>query len=163
MTETVGQSAGGEVTITAVALDHPLARTMEERLVAEMVTRYGGAGPGPVPLEHFTAPQGCFLVAHLDDVPVACAGFRFLRPSVAEVKRMYVDVAARGHGLARRLLAELEQRAAAAGYTQMWLETGTDQPEAVALYTSAGYRRMDPYGEYRYDPGSRCYYRTLDR
>jgi GNAT superfamily N-acetyltransferase len=80
---------------------------------------------------------------------------------VAEIKRLYVDGAARGHGIARRLLAFLEELAAAASYTQTWLETGTEQPEAMALFVSAGYRSMHPYGEFKYDDRSRCYYRTL--
>lgn len=74
---------------------------------------------------------------------------------------MYVDPAVRGRGLGRRLLAFLEQQAAAASYGQLWLETGTEQPEAIALYTSAGYRPMDPYGEFSYYSRSRCFYRTV--
>ena len=96
-----------------------------------------------------------------DDVAVACGGFRFLRPGVAEIKRMYVDANVRSGGLGRRLLGYLEQQAAAAGYTQAWLETGTEQPEAMALYTSAGYRLMEPYGEFKHHEQSRCYYRMF--
>ena len=82
-------------------------------------------------------------------------------PGIAEIKRMYVDPAVRGRGIGRSLLRFLEQQAAIASYNQLWLETGTEQPEAIALYTSAGYRAMDPYGEFRHDSRSRCFYRTL--
>lgn len=153
--------AGSEIDLRVVSLDDTQARHLEERLKAEMILRYGGAGPAPVPIEHFDPPQGCFVVAVIDDAPVACGGFRLLRPGVAEIKRMYVDAAARRRGVGRRLLSFLEERASAASYTQIWLETGTEQPEAMSLYTSAGYRPMDPYGEFRYDERSRCFYRTL--
>jgi GNAT superfamily N-acetyltransferase len=153
--------SASEIVLSVVPLDNPMARQLQEKLVAEMIQRYGGAGPGPVPIEQFAPPQGCFVVAILDDTAVACGGFRFLRPRVAEIKRMYVDPAARGRGLGRRHLAFLEQRAAAAGYTQLWLETGTEQPEAIGLYTAAGYRPMEPYGEFKYDSRSRCFSRTL--
>ncbi len=44
---------------------------------------------------------------------------------------------------------------------QLWLETGTEQPEAIALYTSAGYRPTDPFGAFTHDSRSRCFYRTI--
>jgi GNAT superfamily N-acetyltransferase len=157
----VDLDSASEIVMSVVPLDHPLARQLEDKLVAEMIHRYGGGGPGQVPIEQFAPPQGCFVVATLDGAAVACGGFRFLRPQVAEIKRMYVDPAARGGGLGRRHLAFLEQTAAEAGYTQMWLETGTEQPEAISLYTAAGYRPMEPYGEFKYDSRSRCFCRTL--
>jgi GNAT superfamily N-acetyltransferase len=157
MSETVDD----EIVINAVDLDDPRARLLETRLVDEMVRRYGGTGPSPIPVEHFAAPEGCFVVAQRGDDPVGCGGFRFLRSGIAEIKRMYVDVAARRRGLGRLILADLEKRARSAGYTQTWLETGTEQPEAIALYTAAGYRPMEPYGEFRYDARSRCFYRSL--
>jgi GNAT superfamily N-acetyltransferase len=148
------------VVFSVVPLDHPDAHALEDSYKAEMIVRYGGA-PGPVLVEHFEPPHGAFAIASFDDVPVACGGFRFLRSGVAEIKRMYVDPTVRGRGLGRRLLAFLEQQAAASSYTELWLETGTEQPEAMALYASAGYRPMDPYGEFKYDARSRCFYRTL--
>jgi GNAT superfamily N-acetyltransferase len=142
-------------------LDDPLAHDLERRLVDDMIRRSGPPGPGPVPIEQFAPPQGCFVVAVHDGAAIACGGFRFLRPGVAEMKRMYVDPAWRGRGLGRHVLSDLEQRAAAAGYTQAWLETGTEQPEAMALYSSAGYRLMEPYGEFKHHEQSRCYYRMF--
>ena len=74
---------------------------------------------------------------------------------------LFVDPAARGRGVGRRLLADLEARAEAVGYREVWLETGTEQPEAIALYVRSGYVPIPPYGEFEHDPGSRCYRRTL--
>lgn len=153
--------SASEIVMTVVPFDHVMARQMEDKLVAEMIHRYGRAGPGPLPIEHFAPPQGCFVVATLDGAAVACGGFRFLRPQVAEIKRMYVDPAVRGRGLGKRHLAFLEERAREAGYSQLWLETGSAQPEAVLLYTAAGYRPIEPYGEFKHDSGSRCFSRTL--
>jgi ribosomal protein S18 acetylase RimI-like enzyme len=80
---------------------------------------------------------------------------------VGEIKRMYVEPAFRGRGIGRRILAALEERGREAGYKRMWLETGTSQPEAVSLYEAAGYRRIAPYGFYRFDPRSLCYEKVL--
>ena len=64
-------------------------------------------------------------------------------------------------GLARRLLARLEESAAAAGAEAMVLETGTAQPEAMALYESSGYARIENFGHYRWSPQNRCYGKPL--
>ena len=83
------------------------------------------------------------------------------RDGDAELKRMYVAPAARGRGFARLLLAELERTASVAGARRMVLETGTRQPEAIALYRSSGYRPMPRFGIYREAPGSRCFAKPL--
>ncbi len=59
------------------------------------------------------------------------------------------------------MLAELERTAAAAGRRRMMLETGVPQPDAIALYTSAGYEPMTRFGDYRDSPNSRCYAKPL--
>src|SRR5699024_2011118 len=99
-----------------------------------------------------------FLVGYLDAAPAVCGGWRS-RPGgvsesgvVAEVKRMYTAPWARGCGLARRMLTELEKRAARAGCVRVVLETGVRQPEALGLYAAAGYRDVVGFGYYRDDP-----------
>ena len=107
-------------------------------------------------------------LVYRDDVPVAMGGWRF-RPDVsrlgseraAEVKRMYVAPAGRRSGLARLVLAHLEATARTAGADVMILETGTAQPEAMALYEASGYRPIEPFGYYRDEPLNRCYGRVL--
>ena len=127
------------------------------RLIAEVqqeyMVRYGGPDGTPVGPAEFTPPAGLFLVGYLDGVPVASGGWRS-RGDEAEIKRMYVVPAARGRGLARQLLAELERTAAAAGHRRIILESGTRQPEAVALYRSSGYTPIPPFGYYAGAPGS---------
>jgi GNAT superfamily N-acetyltransferase len=118
----------------------------------------------------FAPPEGAFLLALEGpaEEPVGIGGWRF-RPDVtalgrstaAEVKRMYVVPAARGRGWARRLLAALEASARDAGADVMVLETGTAQPEAIALYESSGYVPVDGFGYYRDSPTVRYFGKPL--
>lgn len=130
----------------------PYADPDVSRLVAEVqaeyVVRYGGQDAAAVDPDDFAPPSGLFLVGLLDGTPVACGGWRRIGTDEAEIKRMYVIAAARRRGLARRLLTELEQTARAAGITRLVLNTGTEQPEAVALYEASGYQPVTGYGYY---------------
>ena len=87
----------------------------------------------------FRGPGAAWLVLYEDGVPVACGGLRPLAPDTGEIKRMFVAAPARGRGHARRLLAELEAIARAAGQEQIRLITTAVLAEARALYASAGY------------------------
>jgi putative acetyltransferase len=75
-----------------------------------------------------------------------------LGPEFGELKRMYVSPHSRGQGIARKILALLESRATSLGCKLLKLETGPYQPEALALYASAGYERREPFGNYTNDP-----------
>ncbi len=139
----------------------PYTHADVDRLVADLqreyVVRYGGVDTTPIhPLE-LMPPDGLFLLAYDGDQPVAMGGWRVHVEArsgrvpgerAAEIKRMYVVDAARGRGFARRVLAALERTAAAAGCDLMVLETGDAQPEAIALYRSAGYTDIAPFGHY---------------
>jgi GNAT superfamily N-acetyltransferase len=133
--------------------DPEVARMVAE-VQAEYVVRYGGPDAAQVDPAEFTPPSGLFLVGLLDGVPVTTGGWRRLGESVAEIKRMYVSVSARRRGLARRVLAELERTAAEAGITQVVLNTGTEQPEAVALYKDTGYEPVAGFGHYACHPNA---------
>jgi GNAT superfamily N-acetyltransferase len=78
-----------------------------------------------------------------------------------EVKRMFVRTEHRRKGHARRLLAALEDRARAQGFRRVLLETGLVQPEAIALYKSAGYAPVEGFGHYKDSPLSRSFARDL--
>ncbi|TFW29075.1 GNAT family N-acetyltransferase [Duganella callida] len=82
---------------------------------------------------------------------VGC-GAVVLTPEYGEIKRMYVRPAARGAGMARKLMGALEDTARQAGCAHLVLETGPDQPEALALYERNGFERCGPYGDYPDDP-----------
>jgi putative acetyltransferase len=80
---------------------------------------------------------------------------------LGELKRMYVDEAARGLGVAGRLLHTIETDAAARGLRQIVLETGTLHLPAQALYAKHGYRRIPAFGEYVGEPHSVCMAKDL--
>lgn len=128
---------------------------------AELSVRYGGGGASPASASDFAPPYGVFLVAAVDGVDVACGGLRALSDGVGEVKRMYCDPAHRGRGLARGLLQALLDHARSVGLREVRLETGTLQPEAIALYVSEGFTPISAYGHFADEPLSRCFARTL--
>jgi GNAT superfamily N-acetyltransferase len=159
------------VNIAVVAYDHPDAAGLIAGLQQEYQVRYGGPDGTPVTPAEFAPPRGLFLVGYRDGVPVACGGWRSRAPDAApdgtaasdaaletgadaEMKRMYVTKDARRAGLAGALLVELEATAQAAGHRRMILETGTEQPEAVAFYRSAGYTPIAAFGHYVRSPRS---------
>jgi GNAT superfamily N-acetyltransferase len=154
--------------IRPVGYTDPEARALVAELQADLATRYGGPDDTPLDAGVFDPPNGAFFLGYLGEVPVTTGGWRF-RPDVsrlggrraAEVKRMYVAPSGRRQGLARAVLAHLERTAAAAGADVMVLETGTAQPEAIALYTSAGYEPVEPFGHYAWSPQNRCYGKRL--
>jgi GNAT superfamily N-acetyltransferase len=167
--ETTHPSAAHEV-VVRVPLTHPDALGLVAEVQAEYVVRYGGQDNTPLDPEMFEPPRGAFFVAYRDGDPVATGAWRlrddveaFGTTQTAEVKRMYVAPRARGLGVARRMLAHLEHSAVGAGARAMILETGTAQPEAMALYESAGYARIENFGHYRWSPQNRCYGIRLPR
>lgn len=139
-----------------VAADDPVAVRLIEAMGAEMQVRYGDGGLSPAQPQQFLAP-GTFLLAELDGIAVGCGGVRPSGGDAAEIKRMYVDPAARGRGIARGLLRALVAHARARGLTRLLLETGTAQPEAISLYESEGWTPVPPFGHYADDPRTRCY------
>lgn len=106
-------------------------------------------------------PCGAFLVAYLDGAAVGCGGVRRHEEGVGEIKRLWVHPAARGRGVARALVAQLEDEALRLGYEALVLETGLRQPEAIRLYESLGYGRRPLYGRYQDSPLSVCLGRDL--
>ncbi|MCW2769501.1 MAG: family N-acetyltransferase [Aeromicrobium sp.] len=128
------------------------AQLLTAEVQAEYGRRYGGDGDiSPIDLHQFDAPDGHFVMIYVDDVPAAMGGWRRGGPAGeldAELKRMFVRPAYARRGLARAILAELERTAAAAGISRLVLETGTAQPEAIALYLSCGYVEIPAFGFY---------------
>ncbi|MGA5020607.1 GNAT family N-acetyltransferase [Streptomyces griseoincarnatus] len=156
--------------IRPVPYDHPDAVKLDAAVQAEYDIRYGDGGDAtPMDPADFRPPTGIYLIAYdALGVPVASGGWRVQdaneegnRDGDAELKRMYVVEEMRGRGLARRILAALEEDARAAGRVRMVLETGTKQPEAIALYTSSGYEPCEKFGYYRFHEDSRCYAKNL--
>lgn len=132
------------VAFAAVGWDDPDVQRLAAEQQAELSERYGGLGDtGPA----LTAVSIALVLLGRDPAgqPVACGALRPLGPGEAELKRMYVAPAARRRGVGRQLLAALEQAARERGWTTLLLDTGRRQPEAVALYESAGFIETGPF------------------
>jgi GNAT superfamily N-acetyltransferase len=151
-----------DVSVVARPFAHPDVTAMIEQIQQYYVDTYGGPDRDVPTPGDFTPPAGTFLVAYLDGVPVGSGGWRRRPDGSAEIKRMFVSATARGRGVARRVLAELEASARDAGVHTMVLNTGYKQPEAMALYESSGYVVTDErYGVYEQTPGSHFYRKPL--
>jgi putative acetyltransferase len=130
---------------------------------SEMLALYDGeADIGPSrEAAMFVPPDGVFVVVRDDDRAVACGGVARFDAARGEVKRMYVVPEARGRGLGRLVLDELERHARALGYTSLVLETGDRQEAALGLYTSAGFERTPCYPPYDSRELSLCFEKRL--
>ena len=137
---------------------HPDVVVLTGEVQAHYRQLYGGPGDESTVAEaEFQPPAGHFVVGYIEGAPVAMGGWRRLgdrpglpSPNTAEIKRMYVAPSARGRGLSRIVLTELETSARVAGVDWLVLETGQPQTSAIALYRSSGYTDVDgtPYGHY---------------
>jgi GNAT superfamily N-acetyltransferase len=143
------------------AYDSPNAQHMIGAVQQEYVARYGGPDDTPIDPADFAPPRGRFVIGYLDNEPVASGGFRCHDDDEVEIKRMYVAPQVRGRGLARLVLAALEDRARALGAIRVVLETGEVQPEAIGLYESSGYQRIDGFGFYKDEPLSISFAKSL--
>lgn len=148
--------------IEARSYDDPDVVRLVAAVQAEYVARYGGPDRAAVDPAEFSLPEGRFLVGVLDEEPAVTGGWRRIDAGVVEIKRMYVLSGLRRRGLARLMLAELEASALAAGARRVVLNTGDQQPEAIALYESSGYRHIDGFGHYAGTPGAHFYGKVLD-
>ncbi|MBV8446113.1 MAG: GNAT family N-acetyltransferase [Candidatus Dormibacteraeota bacterium] len=142
-------SARHRLCFVEVSIDDPLAAPLLGELAREYADRYGGAVGDhhswlrDYPAAEFAAPDGGMLLGLLHGCPVTGGGFRRYDDVTAELKRIWTDSGHRRRGYATALLAALEDVIAARGYRRIWLVTGHRQPEAEALYESAGYARAD--------------------
>jgi len=94
-----------------------------------------------------TPPAGLFLVAYVNGEPVGCGAVKHHPGAPSEIKRMWVTESARGLGIARRILSELEIETARSGATTTRLETNKNLNEAIAMYRSAGYIEVPAFNE----------------
>ena len=95
-----------------------------------------------------TAVLNCALVCYQNEIAVGCGAFREIDAKTVEIKRMFVSPDSRGKGIASAILKELELWASELNYTQTILETGINQPEAIALYKKMDYEIIPNYAPY---------------
>ena len=150
-----------DLRIEPVPFDHPDAVALRAAQRAELTARYGtpDSEPGPAPT---SADTTVFLLARdAAGEAVGCGALRALGDGIGEVKRMYVVPVRRRTGVAGAVLAALEAEARRRGWSVLKLETGTEQPDAMAFYERHGYRRIPNFGHYAGSELSVCYERAL--
>lgn len=120
------------------------ASDLLEAMIVELTPLYGRIdvpdAPSATPAD-FAPPGGALIVGYEGGTPVCVGGIKRLDDSACEIKRMYVVPQARGRGVARELLAALEDEARALGYAVAKLDTGPHQPHAERMYRAAGYEQ----------------------
>jgi GNAT superfamily N-acetyltransferase len=145
-----------------VGWDDPAVAALRGAQQAEIAALYGE----PDPLWDMTGEGALAVVLLRDDdgAPVACGVLRDapeLGPATGELKRMFVVPAARGRGLSRRVLDELESAARTRGLARLVLETGPLQAAAIGLYLASGYVPTDRFPPYEDDETSRAFTKDL--
>jgi len=151
------------VTIAAEDFESDDARRLISELdggLAQLYTPEQRFGPN-FKADQIAGGRGTFLIARLDGRAVGCGAIRLLDETTAEVKRMYVEPELRGQSLGRMVLDALELRARELGVRRLVLETGVHQHAAIALYTHAGFKQCDCWGEYTTSPTSVCYQKAI--
>lgn len=141
-------------TLSRTRFDTPVAQLLCAEIQEEYVRRYGGGDETQLGEDDFHPPNGDFIVAY-DEAgePAGCGGWR-AHEEDAEMKRVYVREHARRQGLASLIVAAVEASAAEAGRKRVILETGPQQPEAIAMYGTLGYAPVTPFGFYAGKDGS---------
>lgn len=140
--------------------DDPAFRALVRELDAELVQLYGEAQAAYTELDAVDR-DAAVVVAYHDGLPSGCGCVRPHHDLTAELKRMYVAPAVRNRGVARRIIAELEAWCRELGFTDLILETGVRQPEAMKLYASSGFSRTPAYPPYDTMPLSLCMAKRL--
>lgn len=101
------------------------------------------------------------LLVYSDDQAIACGSFKRYNEDTAEIKRLYVSEKFRGYGISKKIMDELEQAAAAQGFSKLVLQTREACTAAVGLYESIGYRRIPKYAPYVDMPLAVCFEKKM--
>ncbi len=137
-----------EVAIAVQPADSDVSQELQQALFADIAFRYPGWSPESsqsVEPSELAPPGGVWLVAYLSGNPVGCGGLQRLDHETAEIRRVFLDDRARGQGIGRALLSQLEAHARELGYERVRLTTGDQQPEALGLFRTAGYEEVAPF------------------
>jgi ribosomal protein S18 acetylase RimI-like enzyme len=142
------------IEVNVVDPDGAAARHCLREYCTELDRRFdSGFDPAdslPADPEEMRLPAGLFVLASLRGEPIGCGALKFHRDQPTELKRMWVSPTARGLGVGRRVLAELERHAGEHGGRTIRLETNKALIEAIAMYRSAGYREVEAFNSEHY-------------
>jgi DNA-binding MarR family transcriptional regulator len=127
------------------------ARACLAAYYAELASRFAGGFDVALSCDPEAAdmvrPRGVFLLAMADGLPAGCVGLKGSGGRVAEIKRLWTDPAARGSGLARRLMQAVERVARDLGVRTLRLDTNSALPEALNLYRTSGWIEIDRFND----------------
>jgi DNA-binding MarR family transcriptional regulator/GNAT superfamily N-acetyltransferase len=154
MSEVERLLTAASVTITTADPEHPHARHCMQEYAAELDRRFeagfDAAQSNVARPDELRPPAGLLLVAYLHGQPIGCGALKFQPGAPTHLKRMWVAESARGLGLGRRLLQELERQAALNGATVLHLETNRALTAAISMYSSAGYTEVEAFNDEPY-------------
>lgn len=139
----------------AVAIDDPCRADIAALLEASEAygaSLYPAESNHFMPLDALCAANVLFVSARDGDGTALATGALALFDGWGELKRMWVAPAARGRGISKAILGDLEARARRAGLVLLRLETGVQNTEALALYRRAGFSPCAPFADYGPDP-----------
>ncbi|MBG6215319.1 GNAT superfamily N-acetyltransferase [Cryobacterium sp. CAN_C3] len=150
------------ILVSATSPTSAEAKDVSRRYYEELVGRYHGRpasrqetmdAQAGYPSDDLVAPLGILLLARQGATVLGCAGMRVRPGDIGEVTRVFVEPAARGKGLGRLLMKELERESRELGLHALRLDTRTDLVEARSLYASLGYiegeaHNTDPYANH---------------
>jgi GNAT superfamily N-acetyltransferase len=170
VTASASESSPAVLSVMTVEFGDERVQRLVEEVQAHYVVIYGGRDESRVDPTEFEPPDGLFALGTLDGQEVAMGGWRhrpdlaelFAGARVAEIKRMYVAPPGRRKRFASRVLTFLEDTARDAGVDQLALETGTMQPDAIALYEARGYEPTLRFGHYADSDLARYFAKRLD-
>ena len=143
-------AAANEIEFRSGRVDAGAGGDLAQAMRDEIAVMYDGLeldGPSMprAGASELSPPGGAFLVGYRDREPVCCGGVKRLDDDTCEIKKMYVVPAARGQGVARRLLCALERAAVELGYDIARLDTGPKQASARGLYEDEGYLEVEDF------------------
>ncbi len=147
--------------VTAERPDTPDAITLIAELEATLEPLYPRESRHGLSVERLIAEAVPFFVLRSEGIAAGCGGVKLFGRAYGEVKRMYVRPQFRGRGFARQMLNHLTNYAQAQGVSLLRLETGIHQHEAIRLYEGMGFHRIPPFGDYKEDPLSLFYEKSL--
>jgi GNAT superfamily N-acetyltransferase len=156
-------SAPPPIAIAPADPESPEARACLAAYAALLAERIPGIAATHVPVPDpeaasFRPPDGAFLLATSQGQTLGCVSLKRIDPTTAEVKRLWVAPAARGRGLARRLMTAAEDAARGCGYSRLRLDTNENLPEAIALYRATGWSDTAPFTPF---PATHWFAKTL--
>ncbi|MFZ0920668.1 MAG: bifunctional helix-turn-helix transcriptional regulator/GNAT family N-acetyltransferase [Candidatus Dormiibacterota bacterium] len=142
------------VAIAPIDPSHPRAQQCLRAYFTELNRRFDTGFDPSLSIsaddDELRPPAGLLVLARLRGKPIGCGALKFTNGQAADVKRMWVAESARGLGVGRRILTELEQCAATSGVSTLRLETNRTLVEAVGLYRSAGYAEVPAFSDEPY-------------